>query len=633
MTKIVKKTLAESYPDLVNELHPTKNAEYNYKPEELSVGSHKKVFWYGKCGHEWESCIRDRIRAKGTGCPYCSHRIIIRDNSLAAEYPNLISEWHQTKNGDLTPYMVAPHSAKIVWWQCNKNHEWESRIANRTNKNARGCPICNSERRTSFPEYAIYFYIKKMDPNAVHSYIFYGTQELDIYIPSMKIGIEYDGYYFHKKINKRDIIKNQKCKELGIKLYRVREKGLDSLNSTSVDIICDRGVDDAIRQLVKAIYGNDIEVNIEKDKKNIEELQVFMDKENSLTCRYPDIAKQWHLSKNGKRNPDNTSCFYSKKVWWMCDLGHEYQATTGHRIEGTGCPFCANNSLLIGFNDLATKAPNVAEEWHPTKNGNVNPTDVIAYSPKKYWWLGKCGHEWITQVNSRVAGSQCPICANRIIVPGVNDLESWAHKNGYIYILNEWDNKKNGDLKPSEVAVCSAKRIWWKCAKCGNGWRVKIAERTSVNKSGCPYCVNQKIKTGYNDLLSQEPELCKEWNYAKNIKISPSEISCNSGKKVWWRCSYGHDWEATVDNRRGKGKGCPFCKNKKVLAGFNDLQTYSFEIAKDWNYEKNNTLLPSQVLYGSNKKVWWKCHKCGYEWQAMVCSRTKRNSKCKNCNK
>ena len=41
------------------------------KPTEVSIGSHKKVIWRCKKGHEWEAAVKSRTINK-TDCPYCS---------------------------------------------------------------------------------------------------------------------------------------------------------------------------------------------------------------------------------------------------------------------------------------------------------------------------------------------------------------------------------------------------------------------------------------------------------------------------------------------------------------------------------------------------------------------------------
>jgi hypothetical protein len=66
----------------------------------------------------------------------------------------------------------------------------------------------------------------------------------------------------------------------------------------------------------------------------------------------------------------------------------------------------------VGYNDLATRYPDLAKGWHPTRNAPAKPTEVVPGTELKVWWLGTCGHEWKATVNSRASGGTgCPICA------------------------------------------------------------------------------------------------------------------------------------------------------------------------------------------------------------------------------
>ena len=97
-------------------------------------------------------------------------------------------------------------------------------------------------------------------------------------------------------------------------------------------------------------------------------------------------------------------------------------------------------------------------------------------------------------------------------------------------------------------------------AEKGHEWQASIADRNRGR--GCPYCIGKKVLKGYNDLQTVNPTLAKEWNYEKNKGITPKEVMPNSHKKVWWKCSEGHEWEAVIGNRN-KGNGCPYCASYK----------------------------------------------------------------------
>ena len=114
--------------------------------------------------------------------------------------------------------------------------------------------------------------------------------------------------------------------------------------------------------------------------------------------------------------------------------------------------------------------------------------------------------------------------------------------------------------------------------------------------------------------VSDNAQLMSEWNWVKNneLHFEPTKLTCGSGRKVWWKCASGHEWQADIHNRNA-GNGCPYCSNHKVLAGFNDLAIKYPDVAKEWHPTKNGSLTPCEVSASSKKKAWWICSK-GHEW-------------------
>ena len=115
------------------------------------------------------------------------------------------------------------------------------------------------------------------------------------------------------------------------------------------------------------------------------------------------------------------------------------------------------------------------------------------------------------------------------------------------------------------------------------------------NKTQCPYCSNQKILPGFNDLKTTYPDIAQEWDETKNT-IEPSSIGAGSGKKAWWMCSKGHEWEAVIATRTKKKVGCPYCSGRKVYQGFNDLSTTHPELAQQWDWQSNSGLRPEDIM-------------------------------------
>ena len=193
-------------------------------------------------------------------------------------------------------------------------------------------------------------------------------------------------------------------------------------------------------------------------------------------------------------------------------------------------------------------------------------------------------------------------------------------------LMAEWNWERNTDVTPSQLTLGSHKKVWWKCSK-GHEWLAEVYSRNSGN--GCPYCVGKKVLRGYNDLLTINPSLAKEWDYEKNDGLTPGDVTPNSNKKAWWKCSKGHEWQVSINNR-SNGNGCPYCAGQKVIVGENDLQTINPSLAKEWNYKKNDGLTPRDVTPNSGQKTWWKCSK-GHEWRATINDRS-RGRGCPVCN-
>jgi hypothetical protein len=204
---------------------------------------------------------------------------------------------------------------------------------------------------------------------------------------------------------------------------------------------------------------------------------------NDLESQFPKIAQEWHPTLNLPLLPNQVTAKSTRKVWWLGKCGHEWQAAIGNRVNNhTECGYCSGNIVLKGFNDFETVNPEVAVEWHPTKNGTLTPDKVTPGSGKKVWWLGKCGHEWNSEIKQRSGrGRDCSVCANRQVLSGFNDFAS-----NFPEVLEEWNYQRNSHLDPTKLAVNSRERVWW-LGKCGHEWNSTITNR-STKARGCPEC-------------------------------------------------------------------------------------------------------------------------------------------------
>lgn len=603
------------------------NEKNEIAPWRVAIGSKRKVWWKCSQNHSYYRSLEDR--KKGYGCPYCSNRrVLVGFNDLETVRPDLAKEWDYEKNS-VKPSEVTHGSEKKVWWKCSMcGYEWKAVIHCRTQKNILyGCPQCSREQSSSFPEQAIFYFIRKEFSDAINNDRHLGV-ELDIYIPSLNTAIEYDGMLFHEK--ERDLRKDRICKDNGIQLYRVRENGCEkySQEDCSKSFYYTYGniseLNLIIAKILYDLLDYNVFVDIEKSSADIYNQYIVQKKEKSFELVYPDIATEWDYEKNKDVYPNMVSHCSTKSVWWKCEKGHSYKMTIANKSKHQQCPVCLNKQILVGYNDLMTIRPDIASSWDYTKN-TINPEEIGSGSGKSFWWkCDICGGSWKTSVINRTKsnGTGCPFCSNQKALVGFNDIGT-IHPE----LLQEWDYTLN-EISPLEIVGRSNKQIWWKCKRCNNNW--KASPNTRISGSNCPYCSGRRVKQGYNDLATLYPNLAKEWDYERNT-CSPTAVTAGSNKKVWWKCSKCHnEWEAIVANRK-KGNNCPFCANVKCKKGYNDLKTYYPYLSDCWNYEKNKEN-PSELIFNYAKKVWWKCRICENEWNANI--KTVRNHpicpKCKS---
>ncbi len=271
---------------------------------------------------------------------------------------------------------------------------------------------------------------------------------------------------------------------------------------------------------------------------------------NDLATKHPDIAAEWS-PKNLPLKPTMVSAGSHKKVLWVDKYGHEWTASVKSRVQGSGCPYCSHNLVLAGFNDLASRFPEIAAEWSE-RNLPLTPDKVTAFKNTRVWWKCSLGHEWYTLISTRSGGSQCPYCSGIKLLKGFNDLAT-----KHPLLADEWSDR-NFPLTPEMVNEKSTKNVWWKCRTCGYEWKSVIKSRTKG--SICPVCADRAVLEGHNDLATTDPELLDEWDYEKNGELLPTAISRNSMRIIWWKCASGHSWRAKITDRTLEGKGCYLCE-------------------------------------------------------------------------
>lgn len=592
-----------------------------------------------KCGNHYSMSVYSRTGKKGHGCPLCARKKTLiatitptEGKSLLDLYPSICEEWDYEKNGTLLPSQIKAASLRKVWWKCKKQgHEWLSDPAHRI-RSKNGCPRCSAGLRTSYPEKVILYYVKKYLDNQAENNVrpeWLMKKELDIYSDKLKIAVEYDGVYYHSDVDS-DLMKNKLCKEKGIQLYRIREKGCKELNDSSIDFYVlpnkESDLEMAIIWLLNHFSISSCDINIANDLCEIYKMVDLIEKDNSIANSH--MIDEWNYEKN-TISPQQVARSSMRKVWWKCKNGHEWIQSPNSR-KNYECPYCTKKRVTIGDNDLASLYPEIASEWNTSKNKEYDMHLIAPFSNKKVWWKCKNGHEWKTSVANRTLGKGCPFCTNKRILSGYNDLATLQPD-----LLLDWDYSSNSD-DPTKVSCKSGKMINWKCHLCGNKWAAKISQR--VNGTGCPQCAikRQRIKQSTppmgKALQDLYPNIAIEWDYDKNEK-TPADYYCFSSSYAYWKCSKcGNSYKAIIGNRT-KGHGCPKCSIAE-RARCQSLAPYEYSVAnnekllQDWDYDNNNEK-PDNVYAKSNIKKNWKCHVCGYQWSTSP--NNKNRSGCPQC--
>ena len=346
----VSNSLGTTNPRLAREWHPTRNG--GLTPFDVLPSTKRKVWW--ECAanpsHEFSATLNNRTNGKG--CPYCSNQRISEENSLGTVNPVLAEQWHPTKNGKLTPFDVAPSASRRVWWKCPKgdDHEWRATVNHRAT--GTGCPKCNPV--WSAPELRIFSELKTIFPSIQHRARIEGV-EVDIYIPELQVGIEFDGVHWHQDKLEKDKSKNSVL-EPSVLLIRIREEGLPLIGP--------------------------YDIAVKKRKLSISAVKKI------LTV----IMEQRSLS---LETTSNVQAYLSSKKWIATKLFKQLYS----------------ERKLVKFEEsLAYLFPELSQEWHPSKNDSLLPKHFSHGSGITVWWLGSCGHEWQDSINHRTSGRNCPNC-------------------------------------------------------------------------------------------------------------------------------------------------------------------------------------------------------------------------------
>lgn len=595
-------------------------------PHDVTYAKNTKVYWKCDKGHSWEAIIYSRTGKNNTGCPYCSNKkVLVGYNDLATTNPELLKEWDYEKNKLITPYNITYGYKKKVFWKCGLEHSWDATLTHRFRGD--GCPYCSGHRvLEGFNDLA------SKKPELLKDWDYDKNNILPTEVSSKS------GKRVHWKCSECDYnwITSIAHRSNGSGCKKCSENMFVSFGEKAVFYYISKYLKTEIKENIKIpntknleidIYIPSIRVGIEFDgyrhKVERDKLKNKICKENNiklirLRCwELPDL-KDSSIDYIYQRG-DNELTITIKEVLYNefnlkeidIDVERDRQ-----EIEELIQYKKLSNSLL-------NTHPEILKEWDYKKN-KIEPNQVTRGTQRKVWWKCVKNHSWYATISDRLNKNKngCPYCSNQKVLAGYNDLATTNKE-----LLKEWNYEKN-IIKPTEVVAGSDKRIHWICEK-GHEYESRLVSRKQG--TGCPYCSGQKVLKGYNDLATTNSEILDEWDYITN-KINPEEVSRGSNRVVNWVCEKGHSYKQKINEKAIKKSGCPYCSNKRILTGFNDLGTTNKELLKEWDYGKNNKLdlNPETITKGSHKRAWWICKK-GHSWDAVIYSRVSGGNGCPYC--
>lgn len=438
-------------PNFRDEL-PTLSKMWNYEkngvnpPEFYPPSAH--VFAWFKCpeGHEfnanlnhlynrknknslgWESCIECNKSNVGE---YVSKAKAKNSISFAEKYPQLLSEWDYDRN-TRSPFEISYGSKVKINFICEFGHRW---ISTPNSRSINNCPKCNHSS-TSKIEVRIYSELKSVFDDVLWRKKYQGT-EIDVFLPELKIGIEYDGKYWHSQKEEQDLNKLKLLKKIGIKLIRIREAPLKRVGEFDILLDPNQSEQLIIKRLFEAIYQMTLSTEAQQylnkfdDSKTFSNEALFQDivqifpkplPEDSLLNTRPDIAAKWDYQKNGSFTPDMFTVGSGFRAWWICQSGHPpfQEKINNMRSRGYSCGICyeEDRARLVrrgrmkkGVN-LAFKRPDL-KKFYLKHNKDWKFEDLSAGSKYKCLWsCSDCGAEFSAVVRDVVRRENPPLCRN-----------------------------------------------------------------------------------------------------------------------------------------------------------------------------------------------------------------------------
>ena len=591
--------------------------EKNTLDPEITPARSNEYAWFKcpKCGYSWRTQICGRLRMDK--CPACETNNVIRKgvNDFRTVSPQLALDTSDELNPDIDLNKLGIGSKTRIHWKCHIcGFEWDAPIHGRAhryngNNGIAACPACAKVRRkdgydVDYPELVpLYSPNNPIPLNEVRGvkakFLWicpkHGEyeQKLGHMIRALKNGTIGCPYCNGFKVRREDSA-GAKAPELIKEWASSNESTLYEYapNSKYLATWCcpDCGTKWKAPIYVRVqgygkcptCYGN------KTFKERYPELEQYYAKDNDLPFEKAVISDT---------TPRN----------WICEHGHEFEDSF-YKIHKRGyrCPYCESVKALQGFNDFATLEPVISKDYDEEKNGNTAGDVLITNRP--VYFKCKNGHSFKRPIIQHIKSyGKCPVCANKRIEKGINDL---ATTNPEIATLLSPNNERKADtLLPSFKL-----KVAWICPTCNGEYYAPVEDMVN-GLAECPYCSNQKPLAGFNTLKALYPEIAE--HLSPNNDFTADEILPTRYGSIKWICpTCGGEYSASVEDMVNGLAECPYCNNQRPLAGVNTLKALYPEIAE--HLSPNNDFTADEILPTRYKSVKWICPTCGGEYSASV---------------
>lgn len=609
------KSFAELFPDLMDEYDPENVIDAYSVPSK----SGQEVNWIcrNNNAHRWSATFNARAKGIGT-CPVCKD--YNRGRRVIDLFPEF-EKYYDAEKNERPFFTLGPHTRLKCFWKCEQGHEFAEYITVFSKAKRFFCPVCENYRLqkgvndllSQEPGLAAEFDTEKNSISADEVMI--NSSDPNIWWRCAAKGHAFQravGYRINMyrdcpictgtvivaDVNSLAATDPELAKEWSPNNERIASEVFKDAQ-ISAYWICPICHGEYFRYLNEKQLGDDSCPYCYHGK--------ALPGYNSLVDTDEDLAREW--SKTNDRGPETVTKESNINALWTCPVCHgDYLYRVSLRQLGDdSCPYCNKGRALPGVNTLDITDADLAKEW---SSANDRGPETVTKSMRMsvYWTCPNCRGDYPYHISDRKAGDDaCPYCNKGKRLAGFNTLEVTDP-----VLAKEWSavNIRGPETVTKDMRLS----VYWTCPNCNGEYLYPIADREAGDDS-CPYCNKGKRLAGFNTLEVTDPKLAEEWSSANSR--GPETVTKNMRTNALWTCPVCHgDYLFPVADREVGDDSCPYCRNKRLLKGYNSFADRHDDLINEWDYMSNYLLCsPDEILDTYQKNVWWKCQICGRKYE------------------